>query len=297
MNTSNAVRAEILTQAVPYIKEYTGKYVVAKYGGNAMTDPQLKKSVMQDILLLQLVGVKVILVHGGGPEISAMLKKLSIESHFENGLRVTDDDTMEVVQMVLAGKVNKSLAADLSALGGRAVGLCGIDGGLIKVHQKSEKLGHVGEIDEINTKILDDLLDGGFIPVISSIGIDDDGNPYNINADTAAAKIAAALHAESMVVMSNINGVLRDKDDENSLISQMSLADAEELKKSGIIAGGMIPKVDCCTNAVKEGVKKVFIINGEIPHAILIEMSSLSTKIQFSENSSRQNSCARVDKA
>lgn len=272
MNTSNAVRAEILTQAVPYIKEYTGKYVVAKYGGNAMTDPQLKKSVMQDILLLQLVGVKVILVHGGGPEISAMLKKLSIESHFENGLRVTDDDTMEVVQMVLAGKVNKSLAADLSALGGRAVGLCGIDGGLIKVHQKNEKLGHVGEIDEINTKILDDLLDGGFIPVISSIGIDDDGNPYNINADTAAAKIAAALHAESMVVMSNINGVLRDKDDENSLISQMSLADAEELKESGIIAGGMIPKVDCCTNAVKEGVKKVFIINGEIPHAILIEL-------------------------
>lgn len=272
MNTSNAVRAEILTQAVPYIKEYTGKYVVAKYGGNAMTDPQLKKSVMQDILLLQLVGVKVILVHGGGPEISAMLKKLSIESHFENGLRVTDDDTMEVVQMVLAGKVNKSLAADLSALGGKAVGLCGIDGGLIKVHQKNEKLGHVGEIDEINTKILDDLLDGGFIPVISSIGIDDDGNPYNINADTAAAKIAAALHAESMVVMSNINGVLKDKDDENSLISQMSLADAEELKKSGIIAGGMIPKVDCCTNAVKEGVKKVFIINGEIPHAILIEL-------------------------
>lgn len=272
MNTSNAVRAEILTQAVPYIKEYTGKYVVAKYGGNAMTDPQLKKSVMQDILLLQLVGVKIILVHGGGPEISVMLKKLSIESHFENGLRVTDDDTMEVVQMVLAGKVNKSLAADLSALGGRAVGLCGIDGSLIKVHQKNEKLGHVGEIDEINTKILDDLLDGGFIPVISSIGIDDDGNPYNINADTAAAKIAAALHAESMVVMSNINGVLRDKDDENSLISQMSLADAEELKKSGIIAGGMIPKVDCCTNAVKEGVKKVFIINGEIPHAILIEL-------------------------
>ena len=272
MNTSNAVRAEILTQAVPYIKEYTGKYVVAKYGGNAMTDPQLKKSVMQDILLLQLVGVKVILVHGGGPEISAMLKKLSIESHFENGLRVTDDDTMEVVQMVLAGKVNKSLAADLSALGGRAVGLCGIDGGLIKVHQKNEKLGHVGEIDEINTKILDDLLDGGFIPVISSIGIDDDGNPYNINADTAAAKIAAALHAESMVVMSNITGVLRDKDDENALISQSSLADAEELKKSGIIAGGMIPKVDCCTNAVKEGVKKVFIINGEIPHAILIEL-------------------------
>ena len=272
MNASNAVRAEILTQAVPYIKEYTGKYVVAKYGGNAMTDPALKKSVMQDILLLSLVGVKVILVHGGGPEISAMLKRLSIESHFENGLRVTDDATMEVVQMVLAGKVNKSLAADLTALGGKAVGLCGIDGGLIKVHKKDEKLGQVGEIDSINKKILDDLLDGGFIPVISSIGIDNAGNPYNINADTAAAKIAAAIHAESMVVMSNINGVLKDKDDPDSLIKKITLTDAEALKKDGTIAGGMIPKVDCCTNAIKEGVKKVFIINGEIPHAILIEL-------------------------
>lgn len=272
MNASNAVRAEILTQAVPYIKEYTGKYVVAKYGGNAMTDPALKKSVMQDILLLSLVGVKVILVHGGGPEISAMLKRLSIESHFENGLRVTDDDTMEVVQMVLAGKVNKSLAADLTALGGKAVGLCGIDGGLIQVHKKDKKLGQVGEIDSINKKILDDLLDGGFIPVISSIGIDREGNAYNINADTAAAKIAAAIHAESMVVMSNINGVLKDKDDPDSLIKKITLSDAESLKKDGTIAGGMIPKVDCCTNAVKEGVKKVFIINGEIPHAILIEL-------------------------
>lgn len=272
MNASNAVRAEILTQAVPYIKEYTGKYVVAKYGGNAMTDPALKKSVMQDILLLSLVGVKVILVHGGGPEISAMLKRLSIESHFENGLRVTDDATMEVVQMVLAGKVNKSLAADLTALGGKAVGLCGIDGGLIKVHKKDEKLGQVGEIDSINKKILDDLLDGGFIPVISSIGIDEEGNAYNINADTAAAKIAAAIHAESMVVMSNINGVLKDKDDPDSLIKKITLPDAEALKQDGTIAGGMIPKVDCCTNAVKDGVKKVFIINGEIPHAILIEL-------------------------
>ncbi|WP_297021036.1 acetylglutamate kinase [uncultured Dialister sp.] len=272
MNASNAVRAEILTQAVPYIKEYTGKYVVAKYGGNAMTDPALKKSVMQDILLLSLVGVKVILVHGGGPEISAMLKRLSIESHFENGLRVTDDATMEVVQMVLAGKVNKSLAADLTALGGKAVGLCGIDGGLIKVHKKDEKLGQVGEIDSINKKILDDLLGGGFIPVISSIGIDEEGNAYNINADTAAAKIAAAIHAESMVVMSNINGVLKNKEDPDSLIKKITLPDAEALKQDGTIAGGMIPKVDCCTNAVKEGVKKVFIINGEIPHAILIEL-------------------------
>ena len=272
MNTSNAVRAEILTQAVPYIKEYTGKYVVAKYGGNAMTDPALKKSVMQDILLLSLVGVKIILVHGGGPEISAMLKRLDIASRFEDGLRITDEETMEVVQMVLAGKVNKSLSADLAALGGKAAGLCGIDGGLIQVHKKSEKLGQVGEIDKIDKKILDDLLDGGFIPVISSIGIDKEGHAYNINADTAAAKIAAALHAESMVVMSNINGVLKDKDKPDSLISKITLSKAEDLKKSGIIAGGMIPKVDCCTQAVRDGVKKVFIINGEIPHAILIEL-------------------------
>lgn len=272
MNTSNAVRAKILTQAVPYIKEYTGTYVVAKYGGNAMTDPELKKSVMQDILLLRLVGVNVILVHGGGPEINSMLKKLSIESHFLNGLRVTDKETMDVVQMVLAGKVNKSLVADLTALGGKAVGLCGLDGGLIKVHQQDEKLGLVGEIDEINTDLLEDVLEREYIPVISSIGIDDKGHAYNINADTAAAKIAAALKAESMVVMSNINGVMKDPKDPDSLIKKITLSDAEALKADGTIAGGMIPKVDCCTHAVEEGVKKVFIINGEIPHAILIEL-------------------------
>lgn len=272
MNTSNQVRAEILTQAIPYIKEYRGKYVVAKYGGNAMTDPVLRKSVMQDILLLQLMGVKIVLVHGGGPDINQMLDALHIESHFENGLRVTDKDTMEVVQMVLAGKVNKSLVADITALGGKAAGICGIDGNMIQVHTKSPALGYVGEIDKIDKTIIDDLLNGGFIPVISSVGVDENGQPHNINADTAAAKIAAALNVQCMVVMSNIAGVLMDKDDPTTLIKELTLAETDALIEKGIIAGGMIPKVECCTNAVKEGVGKVFIINGEIPHAILIEL-------------------------
>ena len=216
---TNAVRAEILTQAIPYIKEYAGKYVVAKYGGNAMTDPELKKSVMQDILLLRLVGVNVILVHGGGPDINHMLDALHIESHFVNGLRVTNEDTMEVVQMVLAGKINKGLVAELTALGGKAAGLCGIDGNLIHVHTKDPALGLVGEIDAVNKGIIDNLLAGGYIPVISSVGIDDKGQPHNINADTAATEIAAALNAECLVFMSNIDGVLKDKDNPCSLTS------------------------------------------------------------------------------
>lgn len=272
MNTSNAIRAEILSQAIPYIKEYTGKYVVAKYGGNAMTDPVLKKNVMQDILLLRLIGVNVILVHGGGPDINQMLNKLHIESHFENGLRVTDKDTMEVVQMVLAGKVNKSLVADLSALGGKAVGLCGIDGNLIQVHTKDEKLGWVGEIDHIDKTVIDNLLAGGFIPVISSVGVDEKGQPHNINADTAATKIAAALNAECLVFMSNIEGVMADPKKPETLFKKLTMVETEALKKDGTISGGMIPKVDACTDALKDGVQKVFIINGEIPHALLIEL-------------------------
>lgn len=272
MNTSNAIRAEILSQAIPYIKEYTGKYVVAKYGGNAMTDPVLKKNVMQDILLLRLIGVNVILVHGGGPDINRMLNKLHIESHFENGLRVTDKDTMEVVQMVLAGKVNKSLVADLSALGGKAVGLCGIDGNLIQVHTKDEKLGLVGEIDSIDKSVIDNLLTGGFIPVISSVGVDEKGQPHNINADTAATKIAAALNAECLVFMSNIEGVMADPKKPETLYKKLTMVETEALKKDGTISGGMIPKVDACTDALKDGVQKVFIINGEIPHALLIEL-------------------------
>ncbi len=269
---TNAKRAQILTAAVPYIKEYTDKYVVVKYGGNAMTDPELKKSVMQDLLLLNLVGVKVVLVHGGGPEINSALDKMQIESTFKDGLRVTDEPTMEVVQMVLAGKVNKGLVANLVELGGKAVGLCGIDGNMIKVHKKNADLGLVGEIDDIDTTLIETVISQGYIPVLASIGVDENGVAYNINADTVAAKVAGALQAETMVAMTNIDGVMRDKDNPTSLIPQLSVAEAEQLKQEGIIAGGMIPKVDCCLEAIEAGAQKVFIINGEIPHAILIEL-------------------------
>lgn len=273
MNTvTNAMRAHILTAAVPYIKQYTDKYVVVKYGGNAMTDPELKKSVMNDLLLLQLVGVKVVLVHGGGPDINNALQAMHIESQFKNGLRVTDKDTMDVVQMVLAGKVNKGLVADLISFGGRAVGLCGVDGHMIQVHQKNDELGYVGEVDVIDTAIIDDVISKGYIPVISSIGCGADGQVYNVNADTVAAKIAGALKAETMVAMTNIDGVLRDVNNPSSLIPRITVAEAETLKVEGIIAGGMIPKVDCCLEAIEAGAQKVFIINGEIPHAILIEL-------------------------
>lgn len=273
MNTvTNAMRAHILTAAVPYIKQYTDKYVVVKYGGNAMTDPELKKSVMNDLLLLQLVGVKVVLVHGGGPDINNALQAMHIGSQFKNGLRVTDKDTMDVVQMVLAGKVNKGLVADLISSGGRAVGLCGVDGHMIQVHQKNDELGYVGEVDVIDTAIIDDVISKGYIPVISSIGCGSDGQVYNVNADTVAAKIAGALKAETMVAMTNIDGVLRDVNNPSSLIPRITVAEAETLKEEGIIAGGMIPKVDCCLEAIAAGAQKVFIINGEIPHAILIEL-------------------------
>lgn len=273
MNTvTNAMRAHILTAAVPYIKQYTDKYVVVKYGGNAMTDPELKKSVMNDLLLLQLVGVKVVLVHGGGPDINNALQAMHIESQFKDGLRVTDKDTMDVVQMVLAGKVNKGLVADLISFGGRAVGLCGVDGHMIQVHQKNDELGYVGEVDVIDTAIIDDVISKGYIPVISSIGCGTDGQVYNVNADTVAAKIAGALKAETMVAMTNIDGVLRDVNNPSSLIPRITVAEAETLKVEGIIAGGMIPKVDCCLEAIEAGAQKVFIINGEIPHAILIEL-------------------------
>lgn len=269
---NNATRAAILTAAVPYIKEYTGKYVVVKYGGNAMTDETLKKSVMQDLLLLHLVGVKVVLVHGGGPAINEALEKMQVVSQWKDGLRVTDPATMDVVQMVLAGKVNKGLVANLVELGGKAVGICGIDGNMIKVHQKDPELGLVGAIDEIDTSLVKSVLDGGYIPVISSVGVDDKGNAYNINADTVAAKLAGALSAEAMIAMTNIDGVMRDKDDPSTLLTNLTVEETENLVAEGIIAGGMIPKVECCTLAIKEGVEKVFIINGEIPHAILIEL-------------------------
>lgn len=271
-DVTNAMRAHILTAAVPYIKQYTDQYVVVKYGGNAMIDEELKKSVMKDLMLLQLVGVKVVLVHGGGPAINSTLDAMKIESRFANGLRVTDEATMDVVQMVLAGKVNKGLVADLTDLGGKAVGLCGVDGNMIQVHKQNDELGYVGSIDTIDTSIIDDVISRGYIPVISSIGMGADGKTYNINADTVAAKIAGALKAETMVTMTNIDGVLRDVHDPSSLISKITMAEADQLKAEGIIAGGMIPKVDCCLEAIKSGAQKVFIINGEIPHAILIEL-------------------------
>lgn len=271
-DVTNAMRAYILTAAVPYIKQYTDQYVVVKYGGNAMIDEELKKSVMKDLLLLQLVGVKVVLVHGGGPAINSTLEAMQIESHFSNGLRVTDEATMDVVQMVLAGKVNKGLVADLTDLGGKAIGLCGVDGNMIQVHKQNEELGYVGSVDTIDTSIIHDVISRGYIPVISSIGMGADGKTYNINADTVAAKIAGALKAETMVAMTNIDGVLQDVHDPESLISKITMAEAEQLKADGIIAGGMIPKVDCCLEAIEAGAQKVFIINGEIPHAILIEL-------------------------
>ena len=271
---SNAQRAEVLTQALPYIQKYYNKIVVIKYGGNAMINEELKDAVMGDIVLLSLIGIKVVLVHGGGPEISDMLKRVGKESRFENGLRVTDKETAEIVEMVLAGKVNKSLVSLLQAKGGNAIGLSGMDGYLIKAKQLDPKLGFVGEITDINTKPITDMLDCGYIPVVSTVGVDDDGNIYNINADTAAARIAGMLKAESMISMTDIAGILRDKDDPSTLIEKINVSEAPLLMADGIISGGMIPKVECCVEAIRNGVKKVFILDGRVPHSILIEILS-----------------------
>ena len=271
-SVTNAQKAQILMNALPYIKKYSNKIVVVKYGGNAMINEDLRKSVMGDIVLLNLIGVKVVLVHGGGPHIKETLNKLGMESKFLNGLRVTDAETMKVVQMVLAGQVNKDLVNLIGTIGGKAIGLCGIDGNMIQVHTKNEKLGLVGEIDHIDTDVIDSALSTGFIPIISSVGIDSKGQPHNINADTAATKIAAALNAECLVFMSNIDGVMKDPKDKDSLLHKLTVVETEALKKDGTINGGMIPKVDACTDAIKDGVKKVFIINGEVPHALLIEL-------------------------
>ena len=271
---SNAQRAEVLTQALPYIQKYYNKIVVIKYGGNAMINEELKDAVMGDIVLLSLIGIKVVLVHGGGPEISDMLKRVGKESRFENGLRVTDKETAEIVEMVLAGKVNKSLVSLLQSKGGNAIGLSGMDGYLIKAKQLDEKLGNVGEITDINTKPITDMLDCGYIPVVSTVGVDDEGNIYNINADTAAARIAGMLKAESMISMTDIAGILRDKDDPSTLIEKINVSEAPLLMADGIISGGMIPKVECCVEAIRNGVKRVFILDGRVPHSILIEILS-----------------------
>lgn len=264
-------RAEVLIQALPYIKAYNQKIVVIKYGGNAMVNEDLKRAVMGDLLLLQLVGVKVVLVHGGGPEISDLLKRVGKESRFVDGLRVTDAETAEIVQMVLAGKVGKSLVSLIQSVGGRAMGLCGMDGHMIEAKRLDEVHGFVGEIVRVNTQPILDVLEKGYLPVISTVGCDDEGNAYNINADTAAARIAASLGAESLISMTDIRGILRDPQDESTLIPVIPVSEAPELIREGVISGGMIPKIECCIEAIRRGVHKVFILDGRVPHAILIE--------------------------
>ena len=271
-NISNAERAEVLTAALPYIKKYSGKIVVIKYGGNAMVNEQLKQQVMEDIALLWLIGVKVVLVHGGGPEISQTMKLLGKEAVFVDGLRVTDRETVDIVQMVLAGKINKTLVNLIQMKGGHAVGLSGIDGGIIEAKMKNEALGYVGEITKIRTQPITDLLEKNYIPVISTVASDRQGNTYNINGDTAAAYIAGALGAERLIMMTDIAGILKDKEDPSTLIPVVTVADAKKLQEEGIVSGGMIPKVECCIEALEHGVKHVVIMDGRIPHSILMEL-------------------------
>ena len=272
MQITNPQRAEVLINALPYIQKYNNKIVVVKYGGGAMKNEELKHKVMGDIVLLSLIGVKIVLVHGGGPEITDTLGKLGMESKFLDGLRVTDADTAKVVQMVLAGKTNKDLVSILQSVGGKAMGLCGIDGGMISAKMKDERLGYVGEITGFDPNPVLNTLNSGYIPVIATVGCDADGNVYNINADTAAARIAAVLGAESLISMTDTNGILRDPADKSSTIPVINIGEASTLIKDGIISGGMIPKVDCCIEAIRRGVKKVFIIDGSTPHSIIVEM-------------------------
>ena len=268
---TNAQRAEILTQALPYIQSYYNKIVVVKYGGNAMINDDLKQQVMEDVVLLTLIGAKVILVHGGGPEITEMLGKIGKKSVFVDGLRVTDKETVEIAQMVLAGKVNKNLVNLIEMKGGKAMGISGIDGHLIEAEVKDERLGYVGRITKVNIDPITDLLEKGYIPVVSTVGCDMEGNVYNVNADTAAAQIAGVLGAECLLSMTDISGIMRDCNDPTSLIPLIDIADAHKLMGEGVISGGMIPKVLCCIDAIEQGVKKVTIMDGRIPHAILLE--------------------------
>ena len=269
---SNAQRAEVLTAALPYIRRYRGKVVVIKYGGNAMINEQLKQQVMEDIVLLWLIGVKVVLVHGGGPEINEAMKKLGKEAQFVNGLRVTDRETVDIVQMVLAGKINKTLVNLIQMKGGHAVGLSGIDGGILEAKMKDEALGYVGTVTKVRPQPINDLLEKGYIPVVSTVASDRMGNAYNINGDTAAARIAGALNAERLIMMTDIAGILKDKDDPSTLIPHVTINEARELYDSGVISGGMIPKVDCCIDALEHGVDNVVIMDGRIPHSILMEL-------------------------
>ncbi len=270
-----AQRAQVLAEALPYIQKYYGKTIVVKYGGNAMISEELRQAVISDIILLHLVGIQVVVVHGGGPEISAMLKKIGKESRFVDGLRYTDDETMEVVQQVLCGKVNKDLVATLNAVGGRAVGLCGMDAGLFQAKKLDEKYGLVGEMVQVDPAIVNDALSDGYIPVVSTVAQGVDGETaYNINADTAAAKLAVALGAEKLILLTDVRGLLRDPKDESTLLPVVELSKVPGLIKDGVIQGGMIPKVDCCVEAVRSGVENAVILDGRIPHSILIELLS-----------------------
>ena len=271
MQITHAQRAAVITEALPYIQKYNNKIIVVKYGGNAMINDELKEAVMGDIVLLSLIGIKVVLVHGGGPEITEMLIKINKKSEFIDGLRVTDKETVDIVQMVLAGKINKNLVNLLENKGGKAIGLSGIDGHMIEAEKLDEVHGYVGEITKVDVQPILDVIEKGYIPVISTVGYDKEGNTYNINADTAAARIAGELKAESLISMTDIDGILRDKNDPSTLISKIYVSEAPQLMREGVISGGMIPKVNCCIEAIRRGVHKVFIIDGRIPHSILIE--------------------------
>ena len=272
LNITNLQRAEIITQALPYIQKYHNKIIVVKYGGNAMISEELKLQVMEDLVLLWLIGVKPVLVHGGGPEISDMLKKVGKQSEFVDGLRVTDKETAEIVQMVLAGKINKQLVNLLGEFGGNAVGISGVDGHLIEARVKDERLGFVGEITNVNVQPILDLIEKEYIPVVSTVGCDKEGNVYNINADTAASYIAGAMKAERLITMTDIPGILRDVNDPDSIIKRVTTEEARQLFRDGIISGGMIPKVECCIEAIEKGVRRVTILDGRVPHALLLEL-------------------------
>ena len=273
--TSHAQQAQTLVEALPYIQKFTGKTIVIKYGGNAMISEELRKAVMSDIVLLSLVGIRVVVVHGGGPEITDMLKRLGKPSKFVDGLRYTDQETMDVVQQVLCGKVNKDLVATLNRMGGRALGLCGMDAGLFQARKLDEKYGLVGEVVQVDPAVVNDALAVGYIPVVSTVAQGVDGETaYNINADTAAAKLAVALHAEKLILLTDVRGLLRDPKNEDTLIPEVGLSQVPGLVKDGVIQGGMIPKVDCCVEAVRSGVKSAIILDGRVPHSILIELLS-----------------------
>ena len=275
MAYSEIERANVLAEALPYIQKYNGKTIVVKYGGNAMISEELRHAVISDIILLNLVGIRVVVVHGGGPEISEMLKKIGKQSHFVDGLRYTDDETMDVVQQVLCGRVNKNLVATMNRLGGKALGLCGIDGGMFVAKKQDEKYGLVGDITKVDPTPVTTALDNGYIPVVSTVALGEDAETsYNVNADTAAAKLATALGAEKLLLLTDVRGLLRDPKDEDTLIPELQLSSVPALIREGIISGGMIPKIDCCVEAVRSGVQSAIILDGRVQHSILIELLS-----------------------